>query len=117
MNFTDLIIRRFPFGKLTAGILTPGEVLVSSYIDFWTSQPQNLKYLTPMTPPYGLFPLITDKIFGEKKINIFKCAEKLKNEGFRPAAGGKFWGPKPIMDYTIDIQVNCPPLKSCLQFF
>ena len=45
-------------------------------------------------------PLVTDKIFGEAKTQIFKCAEKLKNCVFRPAAGGNFWGPKPIMDYS-----------------
>ena len=36
----------------------------------------------------------------DEKIKIFKCAETLKNEVFRPAAGGNLWGPKPIMDYT-----------------
>ena len=45
-------------------------------------------------------PLIIDKIFHDQKFKIFKCAEKLKNGVFRPAAGGKFWGPKLIMDYT-----------------
>ena len=45
-------------------------------------------------------PLVTDKIFGEAKTQFFKCAEKLKNGVFRPAAGGNFWGPKPIMDYS-----------------
>ena len=52
------------------------------------------------TPPYGLYPPLLSTRFLERKIEIVKCAEKLKNEGFKPAAGGKFWGPKPIMDYT-----------------
>ena len=51
-------------------------------------------------PPYGLFPPCYRQDFWREKIEIVKCAEKLKNEGFKPAAGGKFWGPKPIMDYS-----------------
>ena len=42
-------------------------------------------------------PLISDKIFGEKKI---KPAEKLKNGVLGPPQAKFFWGQKPIMDYS-----------------
>ena len=45
-------------------------------------------------------PLITDKILGEKKSQFSNVLKSLKMMFFMPAAGGKFWGPKLIMDYS-----------------
>ena len=45
-------------------------------------------------------PLVTRQEFVMRKIKIFKCAETLKNEVFRPAAGGNFLGSKPIINYS-----------------